>query len=162
MHRLREILQARRVVSAPPDTSVHAVAVMMSKGRVGAIPIVDGGRLVGVFSERDLMTRVVVCGRDPHALRVADVMTRDVVPRLDLERTHVSEVMTSEVVLASLDESVEQCMEKMRSVGCRHLPVMEDGRLIGMISMRDLLRDEIQEQDDEIRSLKAYIHQTPI
>ncbi len=143
MHRLREILEARRVVSAPPDSSVHAVTVMMSKGRVGAIPIVDGDRLVGVFSERDLMTRVVV-------------------PRLDLDRTPVSEVMTSEVVTAGLDDSVEGCVEKMRRVGCRHLPVVASGRVIGMVSMRDLLRDEIEEQGDEIRSLKAYIHQTPI
>ncbi|MDJ0849766.1 MAG: CBS domain-containing protein [Myxococcota bacterium] len=143
MHRLRDVLQPRRVVSAPPDSTVHAVAVMMGKGRVGAIPIMDGERLVGVFSERDLMTRVVV-------------------PRLDVDQTPVSEVMTTEVVTADLEDAVVGCVEKMQRVGCRHLPVRASGRLIGMISMRDLLNDEIQEQDDEIRSLKAYIHQTPI
>jgi CBS domain-containing protein len=130
-------------VSAPPDATVHAVAVIMTKGRVGAIPIVEGGRLVGVFSERDLMTRVVV-------------------PRLDMDETRVSEVMTAEVVTASLEDTVDDCVGKMRRVGCRHLPVMTDGRLTGMVSMRDLLRDEIREQGDEIRSLRAYIHQTPI
>ena len=143
MHRLRDVMETRRVISAPPDSTVHAVSVIMSKGRVGALPIVDGERLVGVFSERDLMTRVVV-------------------PRLDPDETRVSEVMTAEVITASMDDSVEECVEKMRRVGCRHLPVVGGGRLVAVVSMRDLLRDEIQEQDDEIRSLKAYIHQTPI
>lgn len=143
MHRLREVLAARRIVSAPPDATVRVVVVIMTKGRVGAIPIVDGGQLVGVFSERDLMTRVVV-------------------PQLDMDETRVSEVMTVEVVTATLEDTVDDCVGKMRQASCRHLPVMADGRLIGMVSMRDLLRDEIREQDDEIRSLRAYIHQTPI
>jgi CBS domain-containing protein len=143
MHRLREVLRQRRVVSAPPDAAVHAVALIMTKGRIGALPIVDGERLVGIFSERDLMTRVMV-------------------PRLDVDQTRVAEVMTREVVTATLDESVDACIDKMRRTGCRHLPVLEDGRLIGVLSMRDLLRDEIAEQHDEIRTLRAYIHQTPL
>jgi len=143
MHRLQNVIEQRRVVSAPPDASVHAVAVMMSKGRIGAIPIVEGGDLVGIFSERDLMTRVVV-------------------PRLDVDATRVSEVMTRDVVTATLQDSVDQCVEKMRTVRCRHLPVISGGRVTGIVSMRDLLRDEIEEQVHEIANLKAYIHQTPI
>ena len=128
---------------SPPDASIHAVAVMMSKGRIGAIPIVEDGDLVGIFSERDLMIRVVV-------------------PRLDLDATRVSEVMTREVVTATLRESVDECVKKMQRVKCRHLPVISGGRVTGMVSMRDLLRDEIKEQVDEIENLKAYIHQTPL
>jgi CBS domain-containing protein len=143
MHRLQNVIQQRRVVSAPPDASIHAVAVMMSKGRIGAIPIVEDGDLVGIFSERDLMIRVVV-------------------PRLDLDATRVSEVMTREVVTATLRESVDECVKKMQRVKCRHLPVISGGRVTGMVSMRDLLRDEIKEQVDEIENLKAYIHQTPL
>ena len=143
MHRLRDVGERRRVVSAPPDATVHAAAVMMSKGRIGAIPIMQGDRLVGIFSERDLMTRVIV-------------------PQLDVNETRVSDVMTTEVVTATLDETVEGCVTKMRRGGCRHLPVTVDGRVVGMVSMRDLLRDEIEEQHDEIKGLKAYIHQTPI
>jgi len=143
MHRLRDVIEARRVISAPPEASVHAVALMMTKGRIGAIPITDGDALVGIFSERDLMTRVVA-------------------RRLDLEGTSVSDVMTHDVVTATMDDHVDECIEKMQRVACRHLPVMENGRVIGVLSMRDLLRDEIREQHDEIRSLKAYIHQTPI
>ncbi len=143
MHRLRSVLHNRRVISVPPAVSVHDAAVMMVESRVGAIPVLDGERLVGIFSERDLMTRVVV-------------------PGLDARNTAVSEVMTAEVITATLEEHVDRCLEKMRSVGCRHLPVIEEGRIIGVLSMRDLLRDEIDEQDHEIRNLRAYLHQTPV
>ncbi len=143
MHRLHNVLRKRRVISVPPTASVHDAAVAMTEGRVGAIPILDGERLAGIFSERDLMTRVVVRG-------------------LDARTTAVSEVMTSEVTIASLEEHVDECLEKMRRVGCRHLPVIEEGHVVGVLSMRDLLRDEIEEQDDEIRNLRAYLHQTPV
>ncbi len=92
MHRLRSVLRSRRVISVSPTASVHDAAVTMTQGRVGAIPVLDGERLVGIFSERDLMTRVVVRG-------------------LDARTTAVSEVMTSEVTIASLEEHVNDCLE---------------------------------------------------
>ena len=143
MHTLRQVVQRLNLVSAQPDAVVMDVAVAMSEGRIGAIPIIAGERLVGIFSERDLMTRVVVSGRDA-------------------QQTRVEEVMTHKVVTSSLDESVDRCLEKMQRAGCRHLPVVQDGRVIAMLSMRDLLRDEIEEQDEEIRHLRAYIHQAPV
>jgi CBS domain-containing protein len=143
MHRLRSILERQQVITAPPDATVQQVSVTMTRAHIGAIPIVDEGRLIGVFSERDLMTRVVVAGRDPHA-------------------TRVSEVMTTEVETATLEEHVDFCVEKMMRVGCRHLPVVVDGKVVGVVSMRDLLSDELAEQDHEIRSLRAYLHQTPL
>ena len=142
MHRLRNIVQRQSLISAPSTDTVHDVAVQMSKGRVGAIPIMDGDELVGVFSERDLMTRVVVPGRDPRT-------------------TFVSEVMTKKVVTGTLEEHVDFAVDKMRRARCRHLPIIAGGRVVSMISMRDLLRDELQEQDEEIRHLKAYLHQMP-
>jgi CBS domain-containing protein len=143
MHRLRHIIQSRNVVSAPPGATVYQVAARMAEEGVGAIPIIDEDRLVGIFSERDLMKRVVVPRRDPEQTLVADVMTR-------------------EVVTATLEEHVDFCIEKMRQVGCRHLPVLSGARVIGVLSMRDLLRDELAEQDQEIRHLRAYLHQTPV
>lgn len=143
MHTLRQVIQRLNLISAHPEAMVIDVAVAMSEGRVGAIPIIEGERLVGIFSERDLMTRVVVAGKDP-------------------QQTRVEEVMTHKVVVASIDESVERCLEKMQRAGCRHLPVVQDGRVISMLSMRDLLRDEIEEQEEEIRSLRSYIHQAPL
>src|SRR5262245_57926154 len=140
MHTLRHVIQKQKLVHAAPTATVFDVAMLMSEARVGCLPVLEGDRLVGVFSERDLMTRVVVQGVDPHT-------------------TSVSSVMTNEVITASLDERVERCLDKMRNCGCRHLPVVEKGRVIAMISMRDLMRDEIEEQVEEIRGLREYIHQ---
>jgi CBS domain-containing protein len=141
MHKLRHVVQRLNMISVSPNAPVLEAAASMTEGRVGAIPVLDDAdRLVGIFSERDLMTRVVVAGRDPRQTRVA-------------------EVMTHEVVTAALDDSVDRCLEKMRGAGCRHLPVVEGGRVISMLSMRDLLLDEIEEQTEEIRHLRAYIHQ---
>ena len=140
MHTLRQVIQRLHVIHAAPSATVFEVAELMSEARIGCIPVLENGRLVGVFSERDLMTRVVVEGRDPRA-------------------TLVRAVMTPDVVTATLDDRVERCVDKMRSCGCRHLPVVADGRVIAMISMRDLMRDEIEEQVEEIRELRAYITQ---
>jgi CBS domain-containing protein len=140
MHTLRHVIQRQKLVHAAPTATVLEVAELMSRARVGCIPVLAGEELAGVFSERDLMTRVVVEGKDPHATSVGSVMTR-------------------EVVVAGLDDRVERCLDKMRSCGCRHLPVVADGRVIAMISMRDLMRDEIEEHVEEIRGLREYIHQ---
>ena len=140
MHTLRQAIQRLHLTHAGPTASAFEVAALMSEAHIGCIPVLDGEGLVGVFSERDLMTRVVVAGKDPHETPVGSVMTR-------------------EVITASLDDPVERCLEKMHSRGCRHLPVVADGRVIAMISMRDLMRDEIEEQVEEIRGLRAYIHQ---
>ncbi len=143
MHRLQHVFQRQTLVSASPDATVYEVAALMTEARVGAVPVLDGEELVGIFSERDLMTRVVVPGRDPRATRVSDVMSRG-------------------VVTGSLEEHVEYCRDKMQRANCRHLPIVSAGRVISMVSMRDLLRDELQEQSDEIRSLRAYLHQAPL
>jgi CBS domain-containing protein len=143
MHKIKTLLRPRDLVTASPDESVLDVARRMAASRVGAIPVLQGRRLVGIFSERDLMTRIVVPERDPAAVRVADVMTRD-------------------VVTAAPDEHRSECIDKMRGAACRHLPVLEDGEVVAMLSMRDLLRDEIEEQGEEIQHLRAYLHQTPV
>jgi CBS domain-containing protein len=142
MHRVHRVLQRLHLISAPPEATVFEVARTMTEGHVGAVPILDGDTIVGIFSERDLMQRVVVAGRDP-------------------KTTRVSEVMTREVVTAMPDESVDASLEKMKSAGCRHLPVVDGGRVLGVISMRDLLRDELEEQGEEIEHLRAYLHQSP-
>lgn len=142
MHTLEQVIRRRNLLTAHPDEAVFDVARRMSAARVGCVSVVDRDRLVGVLSERDLMTRVMVAGRDPHA-------------------TRVGEVMTSDVVTADLHEDRDSCLEKMRRAGCRHLPVLVDGSVLAMISMRDLLWDEVEEQIEEIRQLRAYVFQTP-
>jgi len=143
MHAIRHVIRPHRLVTAPPTASVLEVARIMKDARVGAIPIVEGERIVGIFSERDLMTRVVVEG-------------------LDAQRTPVTKVMTREVLTATPEDTRSECVERMRGARCRHLPVLEHGRLMAVLSMRDLLRDEIEEQHEEIQGLRAYLHQTPI
>lgn len=142
MHTLRHLVRRRDLVSAPASASVLDAAVTMHDAGVGALCVFDADRLVGIFSERDLMTRVVVVGRDPRRTSLSDVMTRD-------------------VVTAALDETRRECLDRMRDERFRHLPVLEDGRVVGMVSMRDLLRDEIAEQHEEIVGLHAYLHSTP-
>jgi CBS domain-containing protein len=89
-------------------------------------------------------------------------MTRVVVAHRDPADTPVSAVMTREVSTATIDDRVDACEEKMRRAGCRHLPVLAGGRVIGMISMRDLLRDELEEERHDLRELRAYLHQAPL
>ncbi|MCX5739651.1 MAG: CBS domain-containing protein [Proteobacteria bacterium] len=142
MHSLEQVLRNRSLLTAHPGDVVIDVIRRMTAARVGAVTVLDGERLVGVFSERDLMTRVVVEGRDAESTRIDDVMTR-------------------EIVTADLHESRDECLAKMQSAGCRHLPVLAGGHAIAMISIRDLLWDEIEEQVEEIRQLRAYVWQTP-
>jgi CBS domain-containing protein len=143
MHVLAQVIRSRGIVSARPHESALDAARRMNEAQVGALVVLDGDLLVGIFSERDLMTRVVVAGREPG-------------------ETPVSAVMTREVVTAELEDRVDVCEEKMRRTGCRHLPVLARGRVVGMISMRDLLRDELEEERHEIRELRAYLHQSPV
>ena len=136
MHTLRNLVQRLDIVSASPEQSVRDVAELMNRSRVGAIPVVEGDALVGIFTERDLLTRIVVADRDARETRVADVMTH-------------------QVVTADLDDNVEKCLELMQRTGCRLLPVVHGGRAIAMLSMRDLLRDEVEERGEELRSLRG-------
>lgn len=138
MRTLRQVVQRLDLISARPDAPVIDAAIAMSEARIGAIPVIEGERLVGIFSERDLMTRVVV-------------------PGLDATTTRVEQVMTHKVVTSGLDDPVERCLDKMQRAGCRHLPVVHDGRVIAMLSMRDLLKDEIRVRDEEIQHLRACI-----
>ena len=136
MRTLRQLIQRLDIVSAAPEQKVREVAELMNRSRVGAISVVQGDSLVGIFSERDLLTRVVVAGRDP-------------------DDTRVSEVMTHEVVTARLDDTIEFCLDLIQRTGCRHLPVLHEGRAIAMLSMRDLLREEVSERDEELSVLRA-------
>ena len=126
---------------SPPDLS--RVGRAASGRAIGAIAVVDSGRLVGVFSERDIMTRVVV-------------------PGLDADSTPVSQVMTRELVVADPKEDVNAALKKMHSLGCRHLPVVEEGKnLVGMISLRDLLQVDGEASRQKARFLSELVTYSP-
>jgi|HigsolmetaAR201D_1030396.scaffolds.fasta_scaffold07886_4 Predicted signal-transduction protein containing cAMP-binding and CBS domains len=138
MIRLRDLLQDRELFSVQRTQSVADVARSMAALNVGAILVLCENTLSGIFSERDLMTRVVVARRDPEATRVDDVMTTD---------------------LATIQEeaTVEAAMELMQQRKCRHLPVMRGSDVVGLISMRDLMSVELERKTEEIQQMRAYI-----
>jgi CBS domain-containing protein len=106
---------------------------------VGAVPVLRDGELVGIFSERDIMTRVVAEGRDP-------------------ARTRVSEVMTAHPLTVDFRDSIEHCMVLMREHGFRHLPICDGKKLKGIVSLRDILLRNLTEKDEEVQMMRAYIH----
>ncbi len=142
MDTLNSIIRGRKTWTITPDMTVLEAADFMAGKRIGAVPVVDGDRLIGIFSERDLMTRVVVAGRAPVETRVSEVMTRN-------------------VVIGNPNESCVEGMRRMQQARCRHLPIVMDGKLLGLVSLRDLLQLEIEEKNEEIRFMNEYIHSMP-
>jgi len=139
---ISDLLKKQVVISAEPDHTVLQVARLMVDHNIGAVPVVQHGRLLGIFSERDLMNRVVVAGKDP-------------------ARTPVSQVMTEDPMTVQPGDSLETCMTLMRRHGFRHLPVCLDRELSGFISLRDILLHDLDEKGDEVRMMRAYLHSTP-
>ena len=142
MKTIAGLLSGREVFHVRADHSVREAARYLTDRRVGAVSVLDGTRLVGILSERDVMGRVVALQLDPDGTRVAEVMTRD-------------------LVVAQSSDSHEEGLRKMKQAGCRHLPVVDGERLVGMVSLRDLLQIDLSEKDEEIRWLNAYIHFIP-
>ena len=139
MSRVRDIIDQRDLFSVEESETVAEVARRMAELHVGAILVLKEDELRGVFSERDLMKRVVL-------------------ERLDPEKTPVSQVMST--ALAVIDElaSLEDAMELMRVHECRHLPVMRASRPVGFLSMRDLMNYELARKTEELHHMRAYIH----
>ena len=142
MKTVGEIVRGRGMLYVQAQASVFEAAVFMAAHRIGAAPVLEAERLVGVFSERDLMTRVVVPGHDPRQLRIAAVMTRD-------------------LVVASPHDTYEHAAAKMLQRGCRHLPIVDAERLLGFLSLRDLLQIEIQEQAETLAMMTHYVQYFP-
>jgi CBS domain-containing protein len=124
------------------DEMVLDVAQAMVERNIGAVPVLRDGLLVGIFSERDLMKHVVVEGRDPRLTRVSQVMTED-------------------PLTVSPQEDPQTCMILMRRHGFRHLPVCEGQKLLGLVSLRDLMLHDLNEKDHEVRMMRAYIQAPP-
>ena len=141
MARVKDILQDRELYWVEEHPSVAEVARRMAELHVGAIVVLANGLLKGVFSERDLMLRVVLQRRDP-------------------DRTPVREVMSTHVVTIDEEANVEEAMENMTALNCRHLPVTRGTRVVGFLSMRDLLHHELAQKTDEIDHMRAYINQS--
>ncbi len=123
---IRMIIEDQEVVSATADTTVLEAARLMKQRKVGAVIVVEAGRLVGIFTERDALFRVVADGRD-------------------VQHTQLSEVMTRSPQSLHPDKSFGEALHIMHINGFRHVPVVEDGRPIGMVSARDALGPELED-----------------
>jgi CBS domain-containing protein len=140
MKTVAELLKAKpaRVVSVRPEQSVLEAIKVLAAEDIGAAIVMTGDRLAGIFSERDYTRKVILKGRSS-------------------DTTRVEEIMTPNVVCVSPRTKARECMALMTEKNIRHLPVMDEGRVIGMISIRDIVSDIIADQDFTIEQLEHYI-----
>jgi CBS domain-containing protein len=134
MLQIYELVKDRPVHSIEADRTVLEGARFMMERRIGALPVLRNGELVGIFSERDIMNRVVAVGRLPGT-------------------TKISEVMTANPKSVSIEETIENCLYLMREFGFRHLPIVDGKELKGLVSSRDILLRYISQKEVEQRRL---------
>ena len=138
---IRNVMERKKLLLAPPDTSVSSAAKSMAKSKVSAVMVVENKRLVGIFTERDAVFRVIAQDRDPLTTRLADVMT-------------------AKPKVATPDESFGSVLLMMHESGFRHVPVIENGEPIGIVSARNALDPELEEFESEAQRRKQ-IHRHP-
>lgn len=138
MANIRDLISNRTIHYVEPNQTVFEAANYMVNCNVGAVPVLDDTKLVGIFSERDIMRRVVTEGRNPLT-------------------THISEVMSTDVRMVGPSASSEEAMCLMQTHGVRHLPVCDGHTLVGFLSLRDLLRCHLDEKSGEADAMRAYI-----
>ena len=141
MKTLRQLLQAKAhgILSIAPGARLYDALQVMADKNVGALLVMDGGQLLGIITERDYARKVILKGKSS----------------LD---TPVQEIMTDKVQTVNSDQTVEECMALMTDKRFRHLPVMEANKLVGVVSIGDLVKEVISEQEQTIRQLESYIH----
>ncbi|MDB5983935.1 MAG: hypothetical protein JWQ69_4950 [Pseudomonas sp.] len=130
--------QHHQVHTIGPEQMVMDALKLMAEKNVGALPVLEDGKVVGIVSERDYARKLVLQGRSSVG-------------------TPVRDIMSSPVITVDTHRTVEQCMSTMTNSHLRHLPVVEDGQLLGLLSIGDLVKEAIAEQADLIRQLEQYI-----
>ena len=129
----------RAIYSVAPDAPVLEAIRLMAEHSVGALLVMQGERLAGIISERDYARKVILMGRSS-------------------SDTPVSQIMTTSVITVGMTHGIQQCMQLMTDRRVRHLPVVEGGRVLGMLSIGDLVRAVLEEQAQTIEQLEHYIH----
>lgn len=137
---VRDILQNKGsdVVTIGPDDTVRDASKALAKARIGALPVLDGGSLVGIVSERDIT----------YALAKTDVGTG---------KRKVAEIMSGKLRTCTPDSTIEECLGMMTKRRIRHLPVLQDGRLAGLVSIGDLVKSKLEEMQREVQEIRDFI-----
>jgi len=130
--------KGRHIISVAPGASVFEAIKIMADKTIGSLLVMEDDEICGIITERDYARKVIIKGRSS-------------------ESTMVSEIMSTKVLTTSSSQSVNSCMELMTEKRIRHLPVVEDNRVIGMISIGDLVEAIISDQQEEIQQLEHYI-----
>jgi len=137
---IKEMLKAKKLLTVKSGSNIHDIVCYMAEHNIGLVPVLaEDGKLLGVFSERDLVKRVIAKG-------------------LDLHTTKVDNVMSKELLLADVSETHEECLKKMQERGTRHILVIENEKLTGILAMRDLLELDIKVHRETIEVLHKYIY----
>ena len=141
MKTVRQLLQSKgsAVYSVTPEASVFDALRLMADKNIGALLVVSGGKLSGILSERDYARKVILHGKSSH-----DMLVR--------------EIMSEKVVTVQPEQTVEDCMALMTGKRIRHLPVVNGDKVVGLLSIGDLVKEVIAEQEQTIRQLESYIH----
>jgi CBS domain-containing protein len=141
MKNLQQILNDKKykeVISIAPNRPVFDALVILAEYKIGALAVMDGDKLVGIFSERDYAREVVLQGRSS-------------------KTTQIQEVMTAKVIVGKPDDLVDSAMRMMSEKKFRHLPVVDGGKVLGMLSIGDLVKETIDDQQRAIQALESYI-----
>jgi CBS domain-containing protein len=137
---IKEMFSSKNLYTVQSGAKIIEVANYMAEHNIGLVPVLgNDGKLLGVFSERDLVRRVIAKG-------------------LDLHTTTVDSIMTKELVIASINESHQECLKKMKDKNIRHILIIDNEKLHGILSMRDLLEIDLQVQQETIEVLHNYIY----
>ena len=140
---VEQVLREREennVWTIEPEATVYQALELMADKHIGALLVMKGDELAGIFSERDFARSAYRTGKDCHEMQV-------------------SELMTAEVIAIKPEFSMEDCMALMTEKRIRHLPVVDGGRLAGVVSIGDLVKEVIADREETIKQLESYIHQ---
>ncbi|MBF4992380.1 CBS domain-containing protein [Methylophilus sp. QUAN] len=142
MKTLQQVLAHKKhqgIISIAPNRPVYDALVILAEYQIGALAVIKDGELVGIFSERDYAREIILKGRSS-------------------KTTAISEVMTEKVITGKPTELVESAMSTMLDKRIRHLPVLDNGKMLGMLSIGDILKETISYQQELIKQLESYIH----
>jgi CBS domain-containing protein len=139
MKTIKDLLNRNSLHTVNTDASVYDAVMFMAEKGIGLVPVLKSGKLFGVFSERDLVKRVISQGKD-------------------LKQTKIEDVMTTNLVISSIDEPYQSVLMKMTDAKIRHILIIDNNELIGVLSMRDLLEIDVSAQKETVEVLNHYIY----